>query len=116
MGQPKLWVESGFEALEAYIHDRLDEKGRLRLKLLSPLGTGISLVNKYQQIIASSLQLLQKDFQMLGDVDAQLALYDEDLKRDFRFRLSDVENALFELEQRGNTFFDATFRIARFSI
>jgi len=113
LGQPKLWSESGFEALEAYIHDRLDEKGRLRLKLLSPLGTGISLVNKYLQIIASRLQLLQKDFQMLGDVDAQLALYDEDLKRDFRFRLSDVENVLFELEQRGDSFFDATFRLAR---
>ena len=113
LGQSQLWFESGFEALEAYIHDRLDEKGRLRLKLLSPLGTGISLVNKYLQIIASRLQLLQKDFQMLGDVDAQLALYDEDLKRDFRFRLSDVENVLFELEQRGDSFFDATFRLAR---
>ena len=113
LGQPQVWLESGFEALEAYIHDRLDEKGRLQLKLLSPLGTGISLVNKYLQIIASRLQLLEKDFQMLGDVDAQLALYDEDLKRDFRFRLSDVENALFELEQRGDTFFDATFRLGR---
>lgn len=113
LGQPQLWVESGFEALETYIHDRLDEKGRLRLKLLSPLGTGISLVNKYLQIIASRMQLLEKDFQMLGDVDAQLALYDEDLRRDFHFRLSDVENALFELEQRGDSFFDATFRLAR---
>jgi hypothetical protein len=113
LGLPQLWFESGFEALETYIHDRLDEKGRLRLKLLSPLGTGISLVNKYLQIIASRMQLLEKDFQMLGDVDAQLALYDEDLRRDFHFRLSDVENALFELEQRGDSFFDATFRLAR---
>jgi small GTP-binding protein len=112
-GQPQLWSESGFEALETYIHDRLDEKERLRLKLLSPLGTGISLVNKYLQIIASSLQLLEKDFQMLHDVDTQLVLYDEDLKRDFRFRLSDVENALFELEQRGDSFFDANFRLGR---
>jgi small GTP-binding protein len=31
LGQPQLWFESGFEALEAYIHDRLDEKGRLRI-------------------------------------------------------------------------------------
>ena len=28
-GQPQLWQESGFEALETYIHERLDEKGRL---------------------------------------------------------------------------------------
>ncbi len=112
-GQSELWAQSGFEALESYIHDRLDEKGRLQLKLLSPLGTGLSLANRYLEVIGSRQQMLEKDFHMLSDVDAQLALFDEDLKRDFRFRISDVENALFELEQRGDTFFDDTFRLAR---
>lgn len=113
LGQPQLWAESGFEVMENYIRDRLDESGRLRLKLLSPLGTGVSLVKRYLQIISDRLGLLREDFKMLDDVDAQLKLYDEDLKRDFRFRLSDVENALFELEQRGDDFFEETFRLAR---
>lgn len=112
-GQPQLWQSSGFEALEVYIHDRLDEKGRLRLKFASPLGTGARLTAKYLDVIGGRLQLLEKDFQMLADVDAQLALYEEDVKRDFTFRLSDVQNSLYELEHRGDTFFDDTFRLAR---
>jgi small GTP-binding protein len=112
-GQPQLWAESRFDALETYICERLDEKGRLRLKLASPLGTGESLVRKYLEVTRARLGLLEKDNQMLKDVDAQLAVYHEDLQRDFKFRLSDVENALYELQKRGDDFFDATFRLAR---
>ena len=50
---------------------------------------------------------------MLEDVDSQLALYREDMLRDFNYRMSDIENILFEMEQRGDEFFEDTFRIAR---
>jgi len=113
LGQPQLWEASGFETLEAYIHDRLNEEGRLRLKLLSPLGTGTHLANKYLDVISSRLQLLEKDFQMLANVDSQLVVYSEDLKRDFQFRLADIENPLYELEQRGDAFFEDAFRLGR---
>jgi small GTP-binding protein len=112
-GQPQLWSQSGFEALETYICERLDEQGRLRLKLASPLGTGESLARKYLEVIRGRLSLLEKDFQMLQDVEDQLAVFHEDLQRDFKFRLADVENALYELQQRGDAFFDDTFRLAR---
>lgn len=112
-GALRLEKDSGFEALEAYIHDRLDEKGRLRLKLLSPLGIGLCLVDKYLDLVAERQQLLEKDFQMLVDVESQLELYAQDHRRDFRFRLSDVENPLYELQQRGNRFFDAAFQLTR---
>jgi small GTP-binding protein len=105
--------DSGFDALEAYIHDRLDEKGRLRLKLLSPLGIGLCLVDKYVDLVAERQRLLEKDFQMLVDVESQLELYAQDHRRDFRFRLSDVENPLYELQQRGDSFFDAAFQLTR---
>jgi small GTP-binding protein len=113
LGQPQFWEASGFEALEAYIHDRLNESGRLRLKLLSPLGTGSHLTEKYLGVIESRLGLLGKDFQMLSNVDSQLAVFSEDLKRDFQFRLADIENPLYELEQRGDAFFEEAFRLGR---
>jgi hypothetical protein len=50
---------------------------------------------------------------MLSDVEAQLSLYKEDMYRDFNFRMSDIENILFEMEQRGDDYFDETFRLAR---
>ena len=113
LGQPQLWEASGFEDLEAYIRDRLNETGRVRLKLLSPLGTGAHLTEKYLGVIQSRLGLLGKDFQMLANVESQLAVFSEDLKRDFQFRLADIENPLYELEQRGDAFFEDAFRLGR---
>jgi hypothetical protein len=50
---------------------------------------------------------------MLADVDAQLGLYKEDMQRDFQFRMADIENILYEMEQRGQDYFDETFRLGR---
>jgi hypothetical protein len=113
LGEPELWEESRFEPLEKYIQDTLDEKGRLLLKFMNPLGVGSHLVNKYWDVTGSRLELLKTDFAMLEDVESQLALYREDMARDFAFRMSDIENVLFEMEQRGQDYFDETLRLAR---
>ena len=42
-----------------------------------------------------------------------MALFKEDMQREFRFRLADVDNVLNEFENRGMSFFDDTMRIAR---
>ena len=113
LGEPDVWQDSRFEPLEKFIHDTLDESSRLRLKFLNPLGVGMHLVGKYLDITASRLDLLKADFEMLSDVEAQLALYQEDMQRDFNFRMADIENILFEMEQRGQDYFEETFRLAR---
>lgn len=112
-GDPALWIESRFQPLEAYIRDTLDEGSRLRLKFLNPLGVAMHLLDKYLDVIVSRLALLREDFDMLDDVDAQLKLYQEDMQRDFEFRMADIENILFEMEGRGHEYFDETFRLAR---
>lgn len=112
-GEPALWLESRFEQLEDYIRDTLDERERLRLKFLNPLGVGTHLVDKYLFAIDSRLGLLQTDFTTLEDVEAQLALYKEDMYRDFEFRMADIENVLLEMEKRGQDYFDETLRLAR---
>jgi small GTP-binding protein len=112
-GEPALWEESRFGALEDYIHDTLDETSRLRLKFLNPLGVGTHLVDKYAEITTGRLGLLKADFSMLADVESQLGLYKEDMQRNFDFRMSDIENVLYEMEQRGQDYFDETLRLGR---
>jgi small GTP-binding protein len=112
-GQPELWDDSQFEPLERYIHDTLDEKARIQLKLLNPLGVCTHLASTYLERVAGRLEVLQADFDLLADVDAQLAVYKEDMQRDFQFRMADMSNALYEMEQRGQMFFDDTFRLTR---
>jgi small GTP-binding protein len=112
-GEPALWEGSGFGPLEAYIHDTLDERGRIRLKLLNPLGVGTHVAEKYLSRVDAHLELLQDDLDVLANVETQQEMYREDMVRDFGFRLADVENLLLEMEQRGQEFFDDTFRLAR---
>jgi small GTP-binding protein len=113
LGEPALWKASLFEALELYIQETLDEKGRLTLKFMNPLGVGSHLVNQYLEITGERLDLLKADFTTLQDVEAQLSVYQQDMHRDFDFRMSDIENILFEMERRGQDYFDETLRLPR---
>ena len=112
-GETEYWEDSRFEPLERYIQDTLDESSRLRLKLLNPLGVGSHLIERYRTVATDRLDLLKEDFNMLADVEAQLNIYKEDMHRDFDFRMSDIENVLYDMEQRGQSYFDQTFRLAR---
>ena len=59
------------------------------------------------------LGLLEGDVSALNDIERQLSLYREDLSREFRFRLTDVDNVLHDFEKRGLEFFDETIRLTR---
>ncbi len=108
-----LMSASRFEALEAYIVATLDEKERIRLKLLNPLGVGAHLGDQYLSVVDERLDLLKDDFATIEDIEGQLKIYKEDLTRDFHYRLADVENVLHEFENRGIEFFDDTMRLVR---
>ena len=108
-----LMADSRFEALEGYILATLDEEGRVRLKLLNPLGVGLHLEEKYLDVIDQRLGLLKDDLITIQDIDSQLLVYKQDITRDFRYRLAEVENVLHGFENRGNEFFDETMRLAR---
>ena len=66
-GEPALWAQSQFEPLESYIHETLDESGRLKLKLANPLGVGAHLIGRYLGVTGKRMALLQGDVEMLDD-------------------------------------------------
>jgi len=112
-GEPGLWAASGFEALERYIHQTLDERGRFRLKLANPLGVGDALARRYADLAGERLHLLADDVSTLDEVERQLRLYREDLQRGFALRMTGVENVLLEMESRGHHYFEDTLRVGR---
>ena len=95
-GDPVHWAMSGFEPLEVFIHDTLDETSRLRLKFLNPLGVGDRLLTKYAEITSNRLTVLADDFETLANLERQLDVYRQDMIRDFQFRLADIENILYD--------------------
>ncbi|HEX9944116.1 MAG TPA: dynamin family protein [Thermoanaerobaculia bacterium] len=112
-GDAALLAQSRFEELERYVADTLDEKERVRLKLLNPLGVAEHLAKRYLEVTDGRLNLLKEDFAALEDIERQMAFFKEDLQREFRFRLADVDNILHDFENRGMAFFDDTMRLAR---
>lgn len=110
---PLLLAKSRFTPLEDHVVAVLDDRERVRLKLLNPLGVGLALAGKYAGIARTELDLLADDVEMLTDIECQLALYEEDQKRNFSYRLSDIDNALLDFESRGADFFEETLRLGR---
>ena len=112
-GDAQALAASGFVALERYIATTLDAPGRVHLKLLNPLGVGVSLAERHAAFVRDRLALLKEDFETLDEVERQLTVYQQDLGRDFEFRMADLDRILLEMERRGQEYFDETMRIGR---
>jgi small GTP-binding protein len=114
-GEPSVWAASGFEALERYLQNTLDARNQFRLKLANPLGVGQALANRYATIAGERLTVIREDLELLGDIERQLSLYREDMKRGFELRITAVEKVLTDMEARGDRFFEDTLRVGRFA-
>jgi small GTP-binding protein len=108
-----LWEASQFAPLEAYVLHSLDAGQRLRLKLENPLGVAARLTESYGDLIVRRKQMLRDDFNALDSVEEQLAAYEVDMRRDFKYHLSHVENVLYGMAERGDKFIDETLSIWR---
>jgi len=112
-GEPALWAESRFEALENYILETLDQESRLKLKLMNPLGVGKRLASQYAEFFEDRLKLLKDDLSLIKDVEEQLSVFQKDMLESFDLRVSDIVKILLEMEQRGEDFFSEYIRLAR---
>jgi small GTP-binding protein len=104
---------SGLPAVEAFLRETLDSGELLKLKLGNPLGVAAHLVRGSLQTVTGRLDLLAEDLQTIADIDGQTKSWAEDVRREFELRLSDIDNVLHQMEQRGTEFFDDTVRINR---
>jgi hypothetical protein len=109
----RLWDESRFGNLQTYIFETLDEEGRIRLKLLSPLGTAQHLADNYLATTNERLTVLTEDIGTLRTIDRQLELYQEDMRKQFAYHLDRIENIIGKMNARGDDFFEDTIRLGR---
>jgi GTP-binding protein EngB required for normal cell division len=109
----ELWHSSGFGAVEDYLLNTLDQLERVRLKLLNPLNVGLRLASKYKEAAFERLKLLTHDVEAIQNIDQQLALFHQEMLRDFEPRLARLDVLLGDMERRGMRFFEETIRIGR---
>jgi len=112
-GEPALWAESRFEALEKYILETLDQESRLKLKLMNPLGVGKRLATQYAEYFTQRLEVLKDDLSLIKDVEGELDIFHKDMLEGFDLRIAEIVKILLEMEQRGEDFFSEYIRLAR---
>jgi small GTP-binding protein len=110
MERDALMQASGFAELEDYVTDLLDEEGRVRLKMESPLGVVEELNRRYRGAVGERLALLDEDFRTAENVEAQLELYREDMDRDFEARMAEIENIVLRMNERGDAWLEENIR------
>jgi small GTP-binding protein len=103
---------SGFGALEAYLTRTLDEAERLRLKLLSPVGVALRVLDGVAATGRERLSVVEADEAVLREIDSQLVLHLQEQSREFRLRMAEVEKPLVELEKRGTSFLERRVRVS----
>ncbi|MGH2559130.1 MAG: dynamin family protein, partial [Thermomicrobiales bacterium] len=109
----RLWRDSRLEAVERYVLETLDEEGRIRLKLLSPLGIAEHLSDRYLKATHDRLTVLAEDLTTIDNIERQLALYQEDMHRQFAYHLTRIESIIAKMITRGDDFFEETIRLGR---
>jgi small GTP-binding protein len=104
---------TGLRTLEAYLTRTLDEAERLRIKLASPLGVALSVLDRVAGSARERLAVVEADEAALREIDGQLVLHVQEQSKEFRLRLAEAEKPFAELEKRGTTFLERTLRAAR---
>jgi small GTP-binding protein len=96
----------GFDALEAWITGTLDDAERVRLKLLNPVGVGLRVLGRAGSSVAERAAVLDAEVEALQEIETQLGRQREELARELRPRLSEVDRPLLELERRADAFLE----------
>lgn len=96
--------QSRFSELERYIFDALNEKERVRLKLLSPLYTAQPICRNIMEELEEKLRVIAEDMQRLQHIETQLSYTKDDLKDSYSRFILQVENILLELRNRAYDF------------
>jgi GTP-binding protein EngB required for normal cell division len=109
----QLWESSRLGALRDYLLATLDDEGRTRLKLLTPLGVMERLTLRYLDEASKRQALLDEDGRTVDNIEAQLAVHNADMTSAFEQRLRAVQTIVLEMRDRGDRFFDDTVRLAR---
>lgn len=104
---------SRFDTLEEFVRSTLDERGRLALKLTSPLGVAERVARTFVMAAEEKLALLSADVELVESIDRQLSEYRSSMDRDFSLRLQSLENIMNDMLLRGIAYMDDTLRFGR---
>ncbi len=105
----ELWTGSGFEALERYIQDKMDERARFNMKMLSALGIASKVESDAAERVREEQRFYQEDRKLTDAIRGQLDLYQEDMNKEIARSMKEIHAIFNEIRERGHRYFDELF-------
>jgi small GTP-binding protein len=101
---------SGMPALQGYLHEQLDDRTRLEIRLASPLGVVAQTVAVMQRTLAAQRAIVDEDVHVVAHLERQREQFFVDMRRDIAGHRASLAAALSDAELRGMEFFDEHIR------
>ncbi|GGJ26434.1 dynamin family protein [Deinococcus roseus] len=105
--------DEGFMRFKRTLVDRLSEKERVRLKLMTPLGVAHELVRQHTSHLEHSRTILQNDVQSFEHLEMQARVHGHEVKDELAHQLSLLEGPLNAFQERAESFINRYYRISR---
>jgi len=106
---------SGMAAVERYIREQLTDLEKLKLKLTSPLESALSVIVVLKESLKDRAALLERDFQVLNRLDAQVSMSCQELKERCYKTITEMYDLLREFELRGQNFLEEKISLSSFN-
>ncbi len=106
-----LWEQSGFVDLERYIQEKMDEKTRFRIKMLSALGIASKVEQDASERIRNELTIYNEDRKLTDAIRGQLDLYYDDMNKEIARSMKEIHAIFSEIRERGHKYFEELFVI-----
>nr|MBA3767545.1 dynamin family protein [Acidobacteriota bacterium] len=113
---PREWTRSRFEPLEDYIFQKLSERERLQLKLLSPIDSASTVAEKLRAEYSGKLELLSDDTAKISRIEEQLETAGNEMQSNFQKFVLRVDTLIVELRDRGLDFLDSNMRVRNLNL
>ncbi len=109
----RAWLlkSSRIDALAEYVRSVLDDRTRLQLKLSNPLGVADHIVQEAIERARKQSESLELDRETVVELEGLASIFERELGGELEPRLSQVDNILQRMQQRGLDFFDTTLRL-----
>ncbi len=111
-GGEQLSALNEWAAFAAYFESTLRDRDRVRLKLTAPLQSLTPVLARQADALAERLRLVHGDHSALAAILGEVDAYETRMLADVSRYQSQITNILWQLERRGQRFFDELVRVS----
>lgn len=108
---PESAANSGFDALEAFIQDKLNDEVRFRMKMESALNLGEKTLYEALSLLKQESRFYSEDLKLTDTIQDQSDAYQVELKKEVDRSAGEIHRIFDEIKSHGNEYFEELFKV-----